>query len=68
MDEYEPESGDSSNDSDGNDMDFVPQTPRAPDPQTSISTQSHSMRGRYRRRGAARCRGGGSQSIYSTCQ
>ena len=33
----EPESGDSNDDSDGNDMDFVPQTP--PDPQPTISTQ-----------------------------
>ena len=66
MDEYEPESGNFINDSDGNDMDFVPQTP--PDPQPSISTQSQSVSDRYPGRGAARGRGRGSKSIYSTCE
>ena len=42
--EYEPESGNSSHDSDKNDMDCVPQTP--PDHKPSTSTQSQSVRGR----------------------
>ena len=41
--EYEPESGNSSNDSDENDIDCVPQTP--PDHKPSTSTQSQSVRG-----------------------